>query len=192
MNQSLFIVWRESIEALLVIGILHAWISQQPQRRRALTCLWGGVALGLLGQGLAEPGQIHFEQLDGLTQLQHQAAVHRILAGGAEVDEALGILIRGGDALAEPLDQRNRRVAGRGDSRGQLGEVVQLGFAGGLDGRHGGLRNQADARLGAGQGRLEIEHGLHPPGVAEHPAHGRAGEVTVEQLVAQGGLVFAV
>lgn len=48
MNQSLFIVWRESIEALLVIGILHAWISQQPRRSRALACLWGGVALGLL------------------------------------------------------------------------------------------------------------------------------------------------
>ena len=29
MNQSMFIVWRESVEALLVIGILQAWISRQ-------------------------------------------------------------------------------------------------------------------------------------------------------------------
>ena len=29
MNQSMFIVWRESVEALLVIGILQAWVSQQ-------------------------------------------------------------------------------------------------------------------------------------------------------------------
>lgn len=26
MNQALFIVWRESVEALLVIGILQAWV----------------------------------------------------------------------------------------------------------------------------------------------------------------------
>lgn len=48
MDQSLFIVWRESVEALLVIGILHAWISQQAERGRAMSFLWGGVALGLL------------------------------------------------------------------------------------------------------------------------------------------------
>jgi len=34
MNQSMFIVWRESVEALLVIGILQAWVSQQPQGDR--------------------------------------------------------------------------------------------------------------------------------------------------------------
>lgn len=44
-----FIIWRESVEALLVIGILNAWLMQQPaptaQRGRAY--LWGGVAAGL-------------------------------------------------------------------------------------------------------------------------------------------------
>lgn len=34
MNQAMFIVWRESVEALLVIGILQAWISQQAGRSR--------------------------------------------------------------------------------------------------------------------------------------------------------------
>jgi len=43
----MFIVWRESVEALLVIGILHAWLSQQPDNRHALRMLWGGVAAGL-------------------------------------------------------------------------------------------------------------------------------------------------
>ncbi|WP_313453530.1 FTR1 family iron permease [Stutzerimonas nitrititolerans] len=47
MGQSMFIVWRESVEALLVIGILHAWLSQQPDNRHALRMLWGGVAAGL-------------------------------------------------------------------------------------------------------------------------------------------------
>jgi len=48
MNQALFIVWRESVEALLVIGILQAWASQQTRGQRLLKYLWAGVALGLL------------------------------------------------------------------------------------------------------------------------------------------------
>ncbi|HCJ28124.1 MAG TPA: FTR1 family iron permease, partial [Pseudomonas sp.] len=46
MGQSIFIVWRESVEALLVIGIMHAWLSQQPDTRHALRMLWGGVVAG--------------------------------------------------------------------------------------------------------------------------------------------------
>ncbi|MCU7247464.1 FTR1 family iron permease [Pseudomonas koreensis] len=52
MNQSMFIVWRESVEALLVIGILQAWISQQGQHRRLVKYLWAGVLLGLILSGL--------------------------------------------------------------------------------------------------------------------------------------------
>jgi high-affinity iron transporter len=53
-----FIVWRESIEALLVIGILNAWLSQQGlSARRGRMFLWAGVAAGIvtafaLGAGL--------------------------------------------------------------------------------------------------------------------------------------------
>ena len=43
MNQSMFIVWRESVEALLVIGILQAWVSHQSQGNRLLRYLWAGV-----------------------------------------------------------------------------------------------------------------------------------------------------
>jgi len=52
MNQSMFIVWRESVEALLVIGILQAWVSQQSQGVRLAKYLWAGVLLGLLLSGL--------------------------------------------------------------------------------------------------------------------------------------------
>lgn len=54
MNQAMFIVWRESVEALLVIGILQAWISRQGARSRLARFLWAGVLLGLLcSAGLA-------------------------------------------------------------------------------------------------------------------------------------------
>jgi high-affinity iron transporter len=49
MGQVLFVVWRESVEALLVIGILFTWIVGRPDSRRWLPWLWGGVALGLAG-----------------------------------------------------------------------------------------------------------------------------------------------
>lgn len=52
MNQSMFIVWRESVEALLVIGILQAWASQQSQAARLVNYLWAGVVLGLMLSGL--------------------------------------------------------------------------------------------------------------------------------------------
>jgi high-affinity iron transporter len=48
----MFIVWRESVEALLVIGILQAWVSQQSQGNRLARYLWVGVVLGLMLSGL--------------------------------------------------------------------------------------------------------------------------------------------
>jgi high-affinity iron transporter len=57
MGQVLFVVWRESVEALLVVGILYAWLARgDAQARRGLPYLWLGVALGLLaalGLGVA-------------------------------------------------------------------------------------------------------------------------------------------
>lgn len=46
MGNAAFIVWRESIEALLVIGILYTWLRQQ-QAQAALRWLWAGVGAGV-------------------------------------------------------------------------------------------------------------------------------------------------
>lgn len=49
-GQVAFIVWRESVEALLVVGILAAWLDRTEVAevaRRARLWLWGGVAAGL-------------------------------------------------------------------------------------------------------------------------------------------------
>lgn len=54
-SQILFVMWRESVEAMLVVGILHAWLSHHPQGKRGLRYLWLGVVAGLaaaLGLGL--------------------------------------------------------------------------------------------------------------------------------------------
>ncbi|MBC8949581.1 FTR1 family protein [Xenorhabdus sp. TS4] len=46
MGQVLFVVWRESFEALLVVSIIYAWIKQHPDAETGRRYLWGGVALG--------------------------------------------------------------------------------------------------------------------------------------------------
>jgi len=47
MGNAIFIIWRESAEALLVVGILYAWLARRPDRRVGLRYLWGGVAAGV-------------------------------------------------------------------------------------------------------------------------------------------------
>lgn len=52
MEQALLIVWRESVEALLVVGLLYAWLNRQPEGRHAVRLLWIGVAGGAALAGL--------------------------------------------------------------------------------------------------------------------------------------------
>jgi high-affinity iron transporter len=46
MGNALFIVWRESAEAMLVVGILYTWLRRRPDARVGMRYLWGGVAAG--------------------------------------------------------------------------------------------------------------------------------------------------
>lgn len=47
MLNALIVVWRESLEAMLVIGILLAWISRQPEPAILKRGVWTGVAAGM-------------------------------------------------------------------------------------------------------------------------------------------------
>jgi len=47
MGNALFIIWRESAEAMLVVGILYAWLAKQPDAKRGMRFLWAGVAAGV-------------------------------------------------------------------------------------------------------------------------------------------------
>lgn len=104
MNQSLFIVWRESVEALLVIGILHAWISQQAERGRAMTCLWGGVVLGLVLSGaLALTILFAGEWLAGAAGEWFQAAL--VLLASLLILQMVGWMRRHGRTFKRDLQQ---------------------------------------------------------------------------------------
>ena len=47
-GQVLFIVWRESVEALLVVGIIAAWLRAHPEAVTGRRYMWAGIATGLL------------------------------------------------------------------------------------------------------------------------------------------------
>lgn len=48
MWNALIVVWRESLEAMLVIGVMLSWIVRQPDPAPLKRGLWGGVAAGVL------------------------------------------------------------------------------------------------------------------------------------------------
>ena len=50
MGQVIFIVWRESVEALLIIGVLYAWLSATPGAARGKRWLAAGAG-GHFGRG---------------------------------------------------------------------------------------------------------------------------------------------
>ena len=52
MGSTLFIVWRESVEAMLVIGILHSWLKFNEAGRPGLRALWLGVVCGVALAGV--------------------------------------------------------------------------------------------------------------------------------------------
>ncbi len=47
--QVFFVMWRETVEAMLIIEILHAWLSHHPQGKLGIKYLWCGVLAGLFG-----------------------------------------------------------------------------------------------------------------------------------------------
>jgi len=48
MGNIIFIVWRESLEAVLIIGILHSFLTRKSDTRSSVRYMWSGVACGIV------------------------------------------------------------------------------------------------------------------------------------------------
>ena len=82
MGNALFIVWRESIEAILVVGILYAWIRERGDAGIGLRHLFGGVALGISLAALLALAILSVQtQLAGTALDAFQVAIVFIAAG---------------------------------------------------------------------------------------------------------------
>ncbi|WP_175995303.1 FTR1 family iron permease [Burkholderia vietnamiensis] len=109
MGQILFIVWRESVEALLVVGILYAWLKNgDDDARRGLPFLWAGVAVGLLmavGLGAALVG--FTEVLSGDAQDYFQTAM--VLIACVLIVQMVLWMRRHGRTLKRDMEQSLQR-----------------------------------------------------------------------------------
>lgn len=102
--QAFFIVWRESIEALLVVGILHAWLRHNRSGRGATGYLWGGVAAGIVGAALLSVALMRFGAvLPPEGQDWFQAAL--ILTACALIVQMVFWMRRNGRTLKHDLEQ---------------------------------------------------------------------------------------
>lgn len=124
MGQVVFIMWRESVEALLVIGILHAWLSHTPQAGGGKRWLWGGVVLGLLLAGFLALGIYAAEGFFS----EHQDAFQTVMvlvAAALIVQMVLWMRIHG-RTLKRDLEQGLSRQA---ESRNWWGVLVLAALA---------------------------------------------------------------
>jgi high-affinity iron transporter len=116
----MFIVWRESVEALLVLGILQAWVSRQQQTRPLLRYVWSGAALGLLlSAALAGLILLAGEAMSGAANEWFQASL--ALVASVLIVQMVGWMRRNAGRLKQDLTrQADRRL----DRQGGLGLLV--------------------------------------------------------------------
>jgi high-affinity iron transporter len=108
----IFIVWRESIEALLVIGILQAWLGQQGSdgATRGRLYLWAGVATGLVAAALLGTALILFgDRLDDDAQQMFQTGL--MLLAAVLIVQMVLWMRRHGRTLKRDLETALQRAA---------------------------------------------------------------------------------
>lgn len=119
MGNAIFIIWRESAEALLVVGILYAWLLRRPDRAVGLRFLWGGVAAGV---GLAVALAL---VVLGLTRVLPETAldyfqVAMMLVAAALIVQMVLWMRRHGRTLKSELESRVEKEAGAANWWGML------------------------------------------------------------------------
>ena len=109
-----FVVWRESIEALLVIGILNAWIGHRPEaeRRRGRAFLWAGVGAGVVGAVALAAALIAVgEELSDDAQVWFQTTI--VLIAAALIVQMVFWMRRHGRTLKRELHTKLDEAADR-------------------------------------------------------------------------------
>ncbi|VVD66896.1 FTR1 family iron permease [Pandoraea eparura] len=128
MGQVMFIVWRESVEALLVVGILHAWLANPEHgAKRGLPYLWGGVVLGIAAAVALGAALVGFtEVLSGDAQDYFQTAM--VLVACVLIVQMVFWMKRHGRTLKRDMESSLRRNQDQGTWWGVL-VLVALAIA---------------------------------------------------------------
>jgi high-affinity iron transporter len=108
-----FVIWRESVEALLVIGILNAWLAQQQvDASRGRLFLWAGVVAGLLVAVALGAALVLFgETLPDDAQLAYQTVA--VVIAAALIVQMVFWMRRHGRTLKRDLETSLQKAADR-------------------------------------------------------------------------------
>lgn len=127
MTNSLFIVWRESVEAILVIGILYTWLKRHDSGRSGLRTLWAGVAGGI---GLA--GALGWAMMAAQSELAGEALewfqVAMLFTAGALIAQMVLWMHKHGREMKRGLEQHLADAARQSGSIG-IATVAALALA---------------------------------------------------------------
>lgn len=103
MEQVIFVMWRESVEALLVVGILHSWLSRTPGAESGRRWLWAGVIAGLSLAALLGLGIYSAQEL--LINWQDQFQTVMVLVAAALIVQMVLWMRVHGRTLKRELEQ---------------------------------------------------------------------------------------
>lgn len=110
MGNALFIVWRESVEAILIVGILYAWIRERGGDRIGLRHLWTGVAVGAGLAVLLAVAMLSVQtQLAGTALDAFQAAI--VFAAAVLITHMVLWMRRHGRQMKRELEEGLQRAA---------------------------------------------------------------------------------
>ena len=130
MGNALFIVWRESVEAILVVGILYAWIRTHGDGRITPRHLWAGVAGGVVLAGALAAAMLGVQsQLAGDALEAFQAGI--VLAAAVLVTHMVLWMRRHARHLRRDLEAGLARAA---DGAGGLSAALLAALAVGREG----------------------------------------------------------
>lgn len=127
MANSLFIVWRESVEAMLVIGVLYAWLKRNDDGGAGMRALWGGVGAGIgLAAALGWAILAAQDELAGEALEWFQTAMLFIAA--ALIVQMVWWMQKHGGQMKQGLEREIARAAARTGSFG-IAAVAALALA---------------------------------------------------------------
>lgn len=110
MWNALIVVWRESLEAMLVIGVMLSWITRQPDPAPLKRGLWGGAAAGIaLAGALGYAAYTVQSEFAGQTLEQFQLAM--VLAAAALILHMVLWMHEHGRRMKRELEQQVERAA---------------------------------------------------------------------------------
>lgn len=111
MINAFVVVWRESLEALLVIAVLLAWIARQGEPQRLRRGVWAGLGAGIaLAAALGAATFAVQSQLQGEALEVFQAGI--ALASAALVVQMVAWMRRHGAGMKRDLERRAQRSSG--------------------------------------------------------------------------------